>query len=106
MITEKLLEECLQEIKECFEFDEILSKCLDADVMTPSCIDSLISVLAAIFEDKDKWIEYFVYELWFGEMYEPNKVLTESGEEIRLANVHDLYELLISNLEGREFIGG
>lgn len=54
----------------------------------------LVKVLAAAMQDKEEWIEYFIYELNMGKEYQPGNI-TVNGENIKLATIDDLYDLLV-----------
>jgi hypothetical protein len=53
-------------------------------------IDDVVTFLKNEFNDADNWIEYFIYELDFGELATPESVLID-GECIPIANLSDLY---------------
>lgn len=67
-------------------------------------IDGMIDLLKHLTNDyeigdidKYSWIEYFIYELNFGEKYEDGMIKDEHDKIIRLKNSSDLYALLIKN---------
>lgn len=59
--------------------------------------DALIDVLRAIMDDKDNWINYFIYELDFGAKNDKLKAWDKDGNNIPLSTPEDLYNLLVSS---------
>lgn len=59
---------------------------------------SLVELLKILTDDnhKDSWIDYFIYELDFGDSWEEDSV-TENGKSIKLKNSKDLWKLLCTN---------
>ena len=55
----------------------------------------VVDLLAEIMDDQMGDIEYFCYELDFGEKYEPGTVTDEHGNEIDLSTAEKLYDFLI-----------
>lgn len=45
-------------------------------------------------EDTDGWISYFCWDLDFGRCYEDGMILDESGCNIKLKTIDDLYRIL------------
>ena len=54
----------------------------------------LVKVLTEAMQDKGEWIDYFIYELNMGKEYQPGSV-TVDGEDVKLATIDDLYDLLV-----------
>lgn len=73
----------------------------EANLLPDDCKSSeqLLKLLKISFEDnnKDSWIEYFCYELKFGEKYYPGCVKSVNGENIDISSAEKLYEFLIEN---------
>ena len=67
----------------------------------PSLGTSYIELLSKLMHNKYETIDYFVYELNFGEDWEPNVVQDKDGNDIVLKTVKDLYNLLIE--EAKDF---
>ena len=63
---------------------------------TPS-IYMLINLLNIIFEDDDECplIDYFIYNLDFGEMWKDGCITDEGGNSVELKTVSDLYDALM-----------
>lgn len=59
----------------------------------------ILSLLKGIFQDKSDWIDYFIYDLQYGEKYTDGMITYENGDFVKLANVDDLYALLTENLK-------
>ena len=64
-----------------------------------TCTDSLIAALAVIFEDRGKWIDYYVYDLDCGKKYRAGMTIDKNGNSIDLSTPEKLYELLTNNKE-------
>jgi len=105
----KTFEKIINEIKEVLDFeDSILSLCCDfnrnnkqgaeAEIFFPDLSTTCISLLNLIFDDKDDWISYYIWELNFGEYYEDGDVTDENGSIIKLKTIRDLYDLLVFNM--------
>lgn len=72
--------------------------CQDSVFWPPSLEDTLINVLIEVFnDDPDNIITYYIYELEFGEKWEPG-MITDNEEDIELKTPEDLYDYLISGL--------
>lgn len=72
--------------------------CQNAVFWPPSLEDTLINVLIEVFnDDPADIITYFIYELEFGEKWEPG-MITDNEEDIKLKTPEDLYDYLISGL--------
>ena len=65
--------------------------------------DEIINVLESEMNDCDKWIEYYTYELDFGNNYKDGCVIENDGKtHIKLRTPEDLYDLLLSNMGLKE----
>lgn len=71
----------------------------DGEVYPPMCTETVIDLLKFIFNDKDQWINYWIFELDFGKDYEDGWVTQKDGTIIPLKTVEDLYDLLVKNME-------
>ena len=71
----------------------------DGEVFPPMCTETVIDLLEFIFNDKNQWISYWIFELEFGKQYEDECIKYEDGEVIPLKTAEDLYDLLIRNME-------
>lgn len=52
-------------------------------------------LLKNIFNDKDDWIEYYVYELNWGKSWKKGMITSKEGDDIKLKTLSDLYKILI-----------
>ena len=70
---------------------------------TPT-VSSTITLLDKIFEDNSDCplIDYYVFELDFGERYKDGCVKDDNGSIVVLRNVSDLYDALIKQKVERE----
>lgn len=94
----------INSLKNLREFESELNnlicrRCDDGYVSFPDSSFIAICVLEKMFEDDSQWIDYFCWELEYGEKYEPGMVEDGKGEEIKLQTPEDLYDMLINNLK-------
>lgn len=99
----KNFEEHINKIKKMYDSICKLDKCFrdigwDATLFPEDGTDNIISLLEFIFHDEDHWIEYFCYDLDFGQDYEPGAVIC-NDKKVPLASIHDLYTFLLQNIE-------
>lgn len=82
------------------EMNELFDKYkADGNIYPPLCTSTVIDLLEFIFNDKDQWISYWIFELDFGKDYEDGWVTQKDGAVIPLKTVEDLYDLLVKNME-------
>lgn len=62
----------------------------------PSCEDELLELLKIVTNDGD-YISIFCYDLNFGKDWEPGYLFDDNGDEIELATIDDLWEVLNRN---------
>ena len=72
---------------------------IDGNIYPPMCTETVIDLLEFIFNDKNQWISYWIFELDFGKDYEDGYVKDEHGEVIPLKTTEDLYDLLVRNMK-------
>lgn len=58
----------------------------------------MIDILEDVFDDKNEWISYFIYELDFGKKWR-NGTITFNGEDIPMSTARGLYDVLVKNME-------
>ncbi len=103
IFTKDLFIETINEIENQYNHDR---KCSDAfKVILPndytSCYDNhylqnqLMKILKIAMDDnnKDSWIEYYMWELDFGKKWKKGYI-TSDGKDVKLRNVSDLWDLL------------
>lgn len=63
-------------------------------------VNQLLTIVKDVFNDnnKDSWIEYYIYELEFGKKYKDGCASYNNGEKIDISNLTNLYNFLIKNL--------
>ena len=86
----------ISKLKERTDRIDIISKVLRSDVLydiTDSMFDTIVDLLEICFNDKEKWIEYWVMELDFGNKYKEGTI-TRGKTTILLKTAKDLYDLL------------
>lgn len=82
------------------EMNELFDKYkADGNIYPPLCTETVIDLLEFIFNDKNQWINYWIFELDFGKNYEDGLVTQKDGTIIPLKAVEDLYDLLVKNME-------
>lgn len=69
----------------------------EVSIFLPSLESECVELLSYIFDDKGEWISYFMYELDYGKKYEDGCITDENGNNIRLSNTKELYNLLLEN---------
>lgn len=72
---------------------------MDGNIYPPMCTETVIDLLEFIFNDKNQWISYWIFELEFGKQYEDECIKWEDGEVIPLKTAEDLYDLLVRNMK-------
>ena len=72
---------------------------MDGNIYPPMCTETVIDLLEFIFNDENRWIKYWIWELGFGADYEDGDVKDEHGEVIPLKTTEDLYDLLVRNMK-------
>lgn len=72
--------------------------CEDVIFWPPSLEDALIKTLVESFNDYSEMIDYFIYELDFGERWSPG-FITANGQDIKMQTAEDLYDYLVDGLE-------
>jgi len=79
------------------KLSKIFLNVFEADLLLDDkYINKLISILGNICKDKDKWIEYFCYELDFGRKNGQHKIQDKNKKEIQLRNPTELYDFLMT----------
>lgn len=82
------------------EMNELFDKYkMDGNIYPPMCTETVIDLLEFIFNDKNQWISYWIFELEFGKRYEDGDVKDADGSNIPLKTVEDLYDLLVRNMK-------
>ena len=64
--------------------------------------DTILEMLSDALHDTSDWIDYFVFELDWGKDYEAGMVVDANNQNIPLATLHDLYNLLTQKEGGAE----
>lgn len=103
ILGRKLFCKTMGQIQEAYDYGDKLNEFfkenhVDGYLYEPNCIEQALSLLGFIFDDKDQWIDYWVYELDFGRQYKEGTITDANGENIPLETVEELYELLVKNL--------
>lgn len=67
-----------------------------AEFIFPNLSCNVVELLTKLVCDKNEWIDYWVFELKFGEKYEDGCVKDKDGSVIKLKTIKDLWNLIIS----------
>ena len=62
-------------------------------------LNIIVNFMQELFNDKEGWIDYFIYELDFLHKYEPNSVLDKLSNPIDLSSWDKVYDFLIKNMK-------
>lgn len=87
------------------EFSEALDTIVDGRFVSQMSVDihsALVTVLEEIFQDKDEWISWWMYETSFGQdkkMKAYDGDVDKGGKEIKLGDAGKLYDFLLKNME-------
>lgn len=72
-----------------------ISELLRSDVLfETSCLDEAVQMLEMLCGDDDEMISYWMWELNYGQGWQPGCVTQADGTDLKLATVKDLYECL------------
>lgn len=66
-----------------------------AELILPNLSCNIIELLTILVDDKDGWIDYWAFELKFGEKYEDGSVRNKDGNIIKLETIQDLWNIII-----------
>ena len=109
MLSKELFIETVEAINKQFKKDIEISEHLGRafpNAFTPNLLpdnriinEALIKILKMEMNDKSNWVEYFMYDLNFGEENYRLKVYDNKKEEIPLTTTEDLYNLLTEENE-------
>ena len=66
----------------------------ECELMMPMLIDDVVDLLAVATHDVDGWISYWLFDLDCGKEYHDGCITEGDGSIIKLATVHDLWDLL------------
>ena len=100
-MTKELFIKSIESLQKQYEHDD---KCADAfAVILPNDYTSLydnhwlfntiVEILVTETNDKDGWIDYFIYEIEFGTSWEEGMV-TLHGKDIKLQTAEDLWSII------------
>ena len=91
-LTKERFCKTIRQIQEVYDYSDKQNH-IDGYLYEPTCIEQALGLLAFIFDDKDQWIDYWVYELDFGRRYKEGMITYSNGENISLETAEELYEL-------------
>ena len=66
----------------------------ECEIMFPMLLDNVVDLLSLATNDKDGWISYWLFDLDCGKDYHDGSITEADGSIIKLATVHDLWNLL------------
>ena len=105
MITKELFIEAIGAIEKQFKHDEECEKAIHTLYVDGGGYYNYYPVLQALEnilkeelndQDKDSWIDYFIYELDFGKNWTKSSI-SHNGKSIKMRNAGELYEYLTLN---------
>lgn len=100
----EILEYFIDKEKFVDDFRILLYKYDKRDFIDPYCFQDekadnyIILLLESMFQDSDKWISYFIYELDCGKAWKTGLITDSSGADIKLKTIKDLWVLLQENM--------
>lgn len=94
----------IDDYKTMFDFTDEMNELFDkyktdGNIYPPMCTKTVTDLLEFIFNDKDQWINYWIWELEFGERFEDGDAKDADGSNIPLKTMENLYNLLVKNME-------
>ena len=95
-MTKEIFSELINAVKNHSEYIWNLYKDYGIDFVNSPIMEienEITKYLKAQFDDKCDWINYWMWELNFGENWKPGTV-TENGNDIPLKTIDDLWNLL------------
>ena len=100
MLTFEEFNDYIKKIREQLEYSDNLDNTLKK--MSPdfggffnTAIDISIDLLKRVMNDKDEWIEYYIYEADWGKTFK--EVYESDGTPIPLETIEDLYNIIIDS---------
>ena len=112
-MTKEKFVEIINEIQELHKYEEDLYalnskyRNYEADFQFPTLEDTVVKLLEEFFhcpidECVGSDISYFIYELEFGQEWEPGMIIDKSGNDIDLSTVEKLYDYLVKEYKLKE----
>ena len=100
MLTFKEFNDYIKKIREQLEYSDNLDDALrkmspDFGGFFNTAIDIAIDLLKRVMNDKDEWIEYYIYEANWGKTFK--EVYESDGTPIPLETIEDLYNIIIDS---------
>lgn len=94
-------EKYMNAVHKDYRWMDLVTDALNSDVLYENLESQyfLLDLMTDIFEDKEDWIGYYVFELNWGEDYRPGIVKDKDGNDIPLATLEDLYNILMKKKE-------
>ena len=93
----------LDSIKNLWDFEDEMNTVIrthggdDCSIWPSGWVD-ILSLMEFIFNDKEEWISYWIYELDWGKEYEDGIIKDKNGLSIKLQTAKDLYNVLLKNM--------
>lgn len=108
-MNKKLFKECMLAIKNQMKYDDKCTKAFQT-ILPNDFIsgynnsilqEQLIAVLKEYMHDFGDWVNYFIWDLEFGNKWHEGCV-TQDDKDVKLKTIDDLWELLENNKKGDE----
>lgn len=106
LLSKEEFTKIIESYKKSFDFTDELNKLFDrydcdGEIYPPIGSEDVVTLLEFIFDDRDEWISYWIFELDFGKEYEDGYIKDRDGKHIPLKTSDNLYDLLVDNYRSR-----
>ncbi len=102
MIDKEVFKKVINKLKQYQDRETSIYRAgIDLSEVNESLIESIFDLLEYSTNDETELISYFCYEINFGEDWYEGCVVDEDGNDIRLQDIDDLYNVLVSDEERR-----
>lgn len=103
LLTKQNFTYYINKLKELSETEEKLnsvSGILNFSISFGAYEELIISILEKVFDDeKNCWINYFIYELDYGTEWHEGCVTTRDGVDVPLRDAGELYDVLVGEMK-------
>ena len=102
MVNKERFRKVISKLKEYQDSENSIYRAgVDLSGVNEPLIEAIFDLLKYSTNDETDLISYFCYELNFGEDWYEGCVTDEDGTDIRLQDIDDLYNVLVSDEERR-----
>lgn len=93
MISRATFRMCIDDIRQTVEWQNKLDDLMYGTCHVPDCVETVLELLSEVCKDDEGWIDYYVFDLNFGEKYQPGMVQV-NGSPRALITTDDLYDIV------------